>query len=472
MFNLDSALGIEIVDDKLFFTIVKKRYQGYYVQGRMVLKNYSDMPAPELYGRVQHFISQHSFNRDNVILGIPRDEVILRYITLPQEVEENLDQVAQLQFRKYEPNEDVASYLDYSVVDRNEMTGRIKLRVSMVARSLVDRYLNLLNSWHLYPYSVRVSSTGLMSTLAVHRDGFPEKDPVLIYRIAEGKAEAIMVVNGQEFYSEVFYMKPGQDITADWLMMETTSLVSRLSVKVKRLNKVYMTGNVSQELFSELASRLGDVAYLCDGIDTAELNLKKPALEEKITSVGMALSGLEKSGRKRLNLIPPSKRLIGGTPSLVATALLVILLMAVGIGWATQGYFQEKKLLDQIENQIQVMQTEVDEVFRLRGEVQVKQEEVELLRSLMSKRQATLLILKDLSERVPEDSYFRTFKISGNDVEIQGSGSRASSLVPILADSPYLDAVKTNWIRADSRDAGKERFSFSATIEGTEGDSE
>ena len=118
------------------------------------------------------------------------------------------------------------------------------------------------------------------------------------------------------------------------------------------------------------------------------------------------------------------------------------------------------------------MQIDVDEVFKLRAEVQVKQEEVGLLKSLMSNRQATLLILNDLSERVPEDSYFRTFKISGNDVEIQGSGSRASSLVPILADSPYLDAVKTNWIRADSRDAGKERFSFSATIEGAEGDAE
>ena len=84
MFNLDSALGIEIVGDKLFFTIVKKRYQGYSVQGSMVLKNYADMPEPELYGRVRHFISQHSFNRDNVILGIPRDDVILRYITLPR----------------------------------------------------------------------------------------------------------------------------------------------------------------------------------------------------------------------------------------------------------------------------------------------------------------------------------------------------------------------------------------------------
>jgi len=472
MFNIDSALGVEIVDDKLFFTVVKKRYQGYSVQGSMILKNYADMPETELYGRVQQFISQHSFNRDNVILGIPRDHVILRYITLPQEVEENLDQVAQLQFRKYEPNEEVESYLDYDVVDRNEATGRIKLRVSMVGRALIDYYLNLLNSWHLYPYSVRISSTGLMYAFAVHRDGFPEKAPVLIYRISGDRAEAIMVLDGQEFYSEGFYLKPGQEVTPDWLMTETTSFVSRIGRKVNRLSKVYMTGEVSQELFTEMASRLGDVAYLSDGIDTGELNLKKPGLEEKITSVGMALSGLEKSGRKSLNLIPPAKRLIGGTPSLAATAVLVFLLLAVGIGWATQGYFQDKLLLEQIEQQIQVMQIEVDEVFMLRGEVQVKQEEVGLLKSLMSNRQATLLILKDLSERVPEDSYFRTFKISGNDVEIQGNGSRASSLVPILAESPYLDAVKINWIRADSRDAGKERFSFSATVEGTEGDAE
>ena len=97
MFNLDSALGIEILNDSLIFTVLKKRYQGYSVQGSMVLKNYADMPEPELYGRVQHFISQHPVNRDNVILGIPRDYVILRHITLPKEGEENLDQVVLLQ---------------------------------------------------------------------------------------------------------------------------------------------------------------------------------------------------------------------------------------------------------------------------------------------------------------------------------------------------------------------------------------
>ncbi len=472
MFNLDSALGIEILNDSLIFTVLKKQYQGYAVQGSMVLKNYADMPEPELYGRVQHFISQHPVNRDNVILGIPRDSVILRYITLPKEVEENLEQVAQLQFRKYEPNEEVESYLDYSVIERNEATGRIKLRVSMVEKVLIDRYLNLLNGFGLYPYSIRISSAGLMYAAGVHRDGFPEKDPVLIYRLSADKAEAIMVLQGREFYSEVFYLKPGQELTVDWLMVETTSFVSRISMKFSRISKMYLTGQIPAEFFSEMTSRFGDVEYLADGINTSELKLKRTDLEQTITSLGMALSGLEKSGKKIPNLIPPSRRLVGGTPSMAATVVLAFLLLVVGLGWATQGYFQEKVLLEKIEHQIQVMETDVDDVFKLREEVRVKQEEVTLLRDLMANRQATLLILEDLSSRVPEDAYFRTFKISGNDVEIQGNGNRASSLVPIIAESPYLDAVKINWIRADSRNEGKERFSFSATIEGTEGDAE
>ena len=211
---------------------------------------------------------------------------------------------------------------------------------------------------------------------------------------------------------------------------------------------------------------------MTSGINPSALNLKNADVEDRLTSVGLALSGLEKSGRKRMNLIPPTRRLVGGTPSLAVTAVLAFLLIIVGMGWITKSYFQEKILLDNIQDQIQMMRQDVDGVFQLREQLQVKQEEVELLRELMSNRQATLLILKDLSERVPEDSYFRTLKISGDDVEIQGTGTRASSLVPILSDSPYLDAVKTNWIRADSRDAGKERFSFSATIEGTGGTGE
>ena len=140
---------------------------------------------------------------------------------------------------------------------------------------------------------------------------------------------------------------------------------------------------------------------------------------------------------------------------------------ATGVHEIWQLDCQEKMLLNQVEDQIQVMQQEVDEVFRLREEVERKQEELAVLRGIMTGRQTVLTVLEELSERVPEDSYFRTFKVSGGEVEIQGTGTRASSLVPILSESPYLDSVKINWIRADSRDEGKERFSFSATIEGT-----
>jgi|GEM_PF-1008500 len=467
MLNLDSALGVEIIGDDLFFAVVKKSYQGYSVKGTLILKNYSGLPESELYGRIQHFINQHSFNRDNIILGIPRDNVIIRYITLPKEVEENLEQVAQLQFRKYEPNEESSSYLDYEVVERNEQTGRIKLRVSMVPSDLMDHYLNLLSKWNLYPYSVRISSTGLVYGLSVHRDGFPEKEPVLIYRISDDLVEVVLLLGGQDFYSEVFYRDTGAEVTVDWLMLETTSFLSRAGGRIRRIAGVYLAGSVSQELFTELASRVGDVAYFVDGVDTAEWSLKRDGLDDSIVSIGMALSGLEKSGRKRLNLIPPARRLVGGTPSLAATAVLSFLLVVVGIGWMTQGYFQEKMLLNQVEDQIQVMQQEVDEVFRLREEVERKQEELAVLRGIMTGRQTVLTVLEELSERVPEDSYFRTFKVSGGEVEIQGTGTRASSLVPILSESPYLDSVKINWIRADSRDEGKERFSFSATIEGT-----
>jgi len=467
MFNLDSALGIEIVGDSLVFAVVKRGRQGYSVQGSMVLNHYADMPESELYGRVQHFVNMHSFNRDNVILGIPREHIILRYITLPREVEENLEQVAQLQFRKYEPNEEVESCLDYSVVERNETTGRIKLRVSMVSKDRIDTYINLLGSWDLYPYSIRVSSTGLAYAFAVHKDGFPEKNPVLIFKFDERLAEATLLMEGQEFVSETFHLKPDQEADADWLMIETTSLISRMNFRIDRISRVYMAGDYPESLFAEMQSRLGDVAPFTEGFNPVAINLKPADLQGRISAVGLALSGLEKSGRKRMNLIPADKRLIGGTPSLAVTAVLAFLVLVVGIGLITQGYFQERILLNEVETQIQRLQQDVDGVFRLREDLEVKQAEVEMLRELMSDRQAALLILKDLSERVPEDSYFRTFKISGDSVDIQGTGSRAAGLVPIIADSPYLEAVKTNWIRADSRDAGKERFSFTAQIKGS-----
>jgi general secretion pathway protein L len=88
----------------------------------------------------------------------------------------------------------------------------------------------------------------------------------------------------------------------------------------------------------------------------------------------------------------------------------------------------------------------------------------------MEGRQDVLLVLRDLTERIPDDTYLQNFQLQGNDVTMQGYSERASSLVPLLLESPHLASLKTNWITKDPRNQGRERFNFSAKVKDEEGE--
>jgi general secretion pathway protein L len=179
----------------------------------------------------------------------------------------------------------------------------------------------------------------------------------------------------------------------------------------------------------------------------------------------MAFSGISKLDSARLNLIPEDKRLRGGRPSLVTVYVLLALLLIMLLGLGTRSYFQQRSLEDRLDARIGRLQGKVEEVVRLRNQITDQQAEVSELRELMSGRQQVLLVLRDLTERIPDDTYLQNLQIQGEQVTMTGYSDQASSLLPTLQQSPYLESVKQNWINQDRR-TQKDRFNFAATIKG------
>ena len=96
MLNLDSGVGIEINDGHLVLAAVKKGLRTYSLKNHLIVENYKELAPADLQSRMQRFLSSNGFNRENVVLGIPREEVIVRNLELPSDVEENLDNFLRL----------------------------------------------------------------------------------------------------------------------------------------------------------------------------------------------------------------------------------------------------------------------------------------------------------------------------------------------------------------------------------------
>jgi len=463
MFNLDSSLGITVQNGSLILASVKKGFQEYSVTKYLIVEAYRDRSTAELHDQIRKFVKSNGFSRENIVFGFPRDQVVVRQVELPAEVEENLEQVIAAQVDRFEPSEEERSYYDFLIIDRDEVNERISIQIVMVRKPLLEEYLALLRDLDLYPAAVRYTSIGLQSILLAHKDGHPKRSAGVILDLNEDRVE-IIVINRQRHLFSKSIPTPPSGTNGIWLLNEVNLFIAGLEPRLDEVVKIYLAGESAETLVGELRSSVEDCELLVENLSIGRKGIAESTVSCILPAVGMALSGIGKLDSARLNLIPDEARLRGGRPSLVATYVLVAALVISMGGLAVRSVFQGQALLDEIEAEVQRMQVRVDEVFKLRDEVAERQAAVLELQEMMSGRQRVLVVLRDLTERIPDDSYLTSVQIQGKEVpSIQGFSDQASDLQNTLLQSEYLDNVKSSWINKDAR-TGKDRFNFSATI--------
>ncbi len=201
-----------------------------------------------------------------------------------------------------------------------------------------------------------------------------------------------------------------------------------------------------------------------------KLNLKKQGVistsrtADCVGAIGLAISGIRKSRPGKINLIPREKRVIAERPSLVTSLVLAGLLVIMGLAVMTREYVQQRQLLDQVESQIQLLQPEVDQTMGLRSDMEDSLDELEALQGFMEGHQTVLTVLKELTEKIPDDSFLQNVNIQGDRVTLNGFSGSASALLKTLLDSQSLESVESRYITPDRNRQDGERFSFEARV--------
>ncbi|HLU99732.1 MAG TPA: PilN domain-containing protein [Acidobacteriota bacterium] len=462
MFNLDSSLGIGIQEKALVLATVHKGLNEYSLKNSLIIENWADLPPLELRSRIQDYIKSNGFNRENVTLGLSRNNVIIRQVSLPLDVEENLEGVVRLQVEKYEPSEDESSYYDFQILSRDEERKELVLQIVMVRQAVLDQYLQLFREMNLYPAAVRYSSLGWQSIFLAHKAGLSKKAANLLVYFQEQSIELVFLQGTDRVYSEsIPVSQVGIDV--NWLLNELKAFLMRIDSPAEEISRLYLAGNLPEGLFQECKERLGDCELFRTGLLLKGKGVGE--LDDRVAAAaGLAISGISRHEPARLNLIPEEKRLVQGRVSLVPTYIMAALLLVLFGSLMARPYFQKQSTVELLDIQISRLGNEVDEALSLREQVQQTESELEELRQLLSGRQKVLMVLKDLTERIPDNTFLQTLQIQGDQVTMQGYSDSASSLLPGLMQSPYLSNVTANWITQDQRMGGRDRFNFTATI--------
>ncbi len=464
MFALGSALGVEFRGNNLILLNVKKGIREFSLLEHGVIEGFRDLSPPELQSAVRGLLKSNGSVRERVILGIPREQAVVRWIELPLDVEENLEQVVRFQVERFEPTEEEQSYVDHVVVERDEEKKKLLLQVTLVPRIILDDYLHVLRQADLYPAAVRVASLAYHQVFLAHADGFPRKLPCLVLALNPGSLEMLFVSSSSKFFSHKRLLEDVEELGILKIRQYVDAFLSHVDPMGQDLSKLYLTGLLAQGYLEEFQSLSGDCELLRRKLQLTSKDLSGEALEDWIPVVGLAISGVSNKSIARSNLIPPDQRIVRERPNLVPTYVMAGLLFVISVAMVARGYIQQSRLLGQIETQISSLQPGVDGVMKLREQVQQQEKDLSEIRDLMKGRQNVLSVLKELTEKIPDNTFLQNLNLQGARVNMMGYSSSASALLPILGDSQYLEGVESRYITPDRSMGDREKFNFEATI--------
>lgn len=464
MITLNSAVGIEIRGDELLLVCLKRGLRDTSVAGYKVIENFRQMQRSDLKRAVHNFFRSNRVRRENVILGVPRDKAIVRFVTLPAEVKDNLRQVMRLQVENYEPSEENGSYFDYAVLEETEGEGaKLSVVLVLVKRAHLDEYLALFKELQIPLHSVQLSTFALCNLLVSGHDGL-KNEAYFIFNFSQGQSELIGIRGKRLAYSGLHTLRDGTPAAAE-LITELENAMSASRIQAENVEKILLAGKDAESTRQLLAADIPEVGLVTSNMKLRSSVAMGPSLPNLAAPIGLALQGLRPVTSAPLNLLPEAQRLQRSRFGYLVSYALLVVLALLGVAFFGREFYQEQVYLRGLEQEIAALRPQVEEVDAIRKESQILEDKINYLRQLLCATDHNLELMSEMTTSVPDDTYLLYLSNRDGEIMLQGLSQSASALLPLLSKSKYLKGVEPQAPFTRDPVSGKERFQLKARME-------
>lgn len=166
--------------------------------------------------------AKHKFPKQNIVLGVANQKVIVRVIDMPQMSEEELKGAIKFQAADYIPMPVEDTIIDFEILKEYQVKeGEKNIKVLLVAaqRDMIQAYVDALSGAGLYPASIDVKSFALMRSLIPHLSAFPSEEQArealetsCLLNVGAGVSNMIIVEEGMPYFVRILLFG-GNDFT-------------------------------------------------------------------------------------------------------------------------------------------------------------------------------------------------------------------------------------------------------------------
>jgi Type IV pilus assembly protein PilM len=434
-------LGIVLIADQLLVAVARP--------GRVV-ETFSVVNAENPAAALRAEFDARGVRARAARVAIPRSLVTVKPLDLPATVESELEQMVRFEVERHVPFAADDALVDFAPVPAEGDGCRVMLLAA--ERRVTDRALQLMAEAKIRPASLTVASHDLPMLLS--RQPAAQRT-IWLHRVADTAEVLVLRGNTPVMSRSVVGSDPSQ-----------------LTMEIRRTLGLFRWADSDALWVSG-----DDAARYLQSAEAAEFGpppgpppistWARRALGTTDGAAWLATAVAMGPPSPRLNLLPVPlrpKRLSRGQLTKIGLLVLTVVLGLVSL--FAQG-MRNSRHLSRLDADIRQLNAEVAAVERLRREVERTRRLLETAQGADAASLRPLPVLRELTELLSSDVWLMTLSLDQKGLEMTGQAAVASSLIPLVENSPRLE--RAEFVSPVTRGRDKEQFRIKAAWETSPG---
>jgi general secretion pathway protein L len=185
-----------------------------------------------------------------------------------------------------------------------------------------------------------------------------------------------------------------------------------------------------------------------------------------ILSAGLSLDAIDAlvddGRRKGFNLLPPESRAQRSARDRRLNWILVVVVLLLAWSAMSTSIRNRERALEDMKAEVDRVKVEARRVGVLEKELDQAVSGANFLTELKREHPVMIDLLRDLTERLPENTALQRLSVSRGEVQIQGVSSEASALITILQKSSLVEGPALQGAITPDQRTQKEQFMIQA----------
>lgn len=446
-----NAIGVYFREHRVDIHVVQRQLKGYRSLGNLALEGLEGKDPILLRAEVATFLDKVNARFGSVGVCLSPSQVLFRHLSLPAEVEENLDQAIQLQLVNQVPT-DPEDYYVQKVVTTDSERNTVEVDLYLAPIEQVRKTVAFLKNLGLPPKYLTMDFFALERLLAGRRD--LHQKSVFIADIRQGELGISHFTRGR-FVSYAVQALPADP---DFSVVERAVEVCASEARLPEEAEIEVFVNVVNPDWIHAVAGANPL-YVKSIWDLCHF---EPRPEGDALPAVVALLG--ESGRKpRINLIPsrwegkPTK--VGLVPTIVFCGALALI---GGLNFTREG-LQIEEANQRLDQQIAQKDREYRKVTGLHKRIVDERKSFDALQSIVKKPMSDITILKELTEKVGPKTYITEY-VRADTLMISGLTDNVLDLLSKLSTIKMFKSINMEGSIMKTRE-GQEHFRLKISLE-------